>query len=61
MECLYCFIKLFTMSDIKQTINAIPKGVIRRGPNAFILATAVSGFAWYFASQQINNFNSQQS
>lgn len=49
------------MADIKQTINAIPKGVIRRGPNAFILATAVSGFAWYFASQQINNFNSQQS
>jgi len=31
-----------------------------RNPNAFILASVVSGFAWYFTNQQVNNFNIKQ-
>lgn len=49
------------MTDIKAGTTPLSRGFLRRGPNAFILATAVSGFAWYFASQQVNNFNSRQS
>ena len=41
--------------------NAWTRNIFKRGPNAFVLATVASGFAWYFASQQISNFNAHQS
>jgi hypothetical protein len=31
-----------------------------RSPNAFVLASLVSGFAWYFTSQQSNHFAQRQ-
>lgn len=37
------------------------RGAFKRGPNAFVLATLASGFAWYFARQQISTFNAHQS
>jgi hypothetical protein len=49
------------MTEIKAAGNTVSRGLLRRGPNAFILASAVSGFAWYFAQQQISDFNSRQS
>lgn len=33
---------------------------LKRGPSALILATAVSGFAWYFANRRVQDFNLQQ-
>lgn len=33
---------------------------MKRGPSALILATAVSGFAWYFANRRVQDFNLQQ-
>lgn len=32
----------------------------RHRPNALILATVVSGFAWYFNNQRVNDFRVQQ-
>ena len=49
------------MTEIKAAGSTVSRGLLRRGPNAFILASAVSGFAWYFAQQQISDFNSRQS
>lgn len=48
------------MTQIPQWESIWGKGLFRRGPNAFILASVASGFAWYFAKQQIENFNTSQ-
>lgn len=34
--------------------------VAPRTPNALILASVVSGFAWYFTNQQANHFSAHQ-
>lgn len=34
--------------------------VAPRSPNALILASVVSGFAWYFTNQQASHFNAHQ-
>lgn len=31
-----------------------------RTPSAFILATVVTGFAWFFNNQQVKEFNARQ-
>jgi hypothetical protein len=40
--------------------NILRHRIIPRGPNALILASIVSGFAWYFTNQQANHFNAHQ-
>ena len=31
-----------------------------RNPNALILASVVTGFAWFFSGQQVRDFNAKQ-
>jgi hypothetical protein len=49
------------MSTAGQWKNVWGTGLFKRGPNAFVLASVVSGFAWYFARQQVSDFNAKQS
>jgi hypothetical protein len=45
------------MSGITSTF-AFPKSLIaKRSPNALILASVVTGFAWYFTNRQVSDFN----
>lgn len=40
--------------------NLLRARVAPRSPNAFVLASVVSGFAWYFTSQQSSHFAQHQ-
>ena len=43
-----------------QTNNILNKGTVRRGPTALILASVVSGFAWYFNAQRLKHVTNQK-
>ncbi len=40
--------------------NPLRHRVALRSPNAFVLASVVSGFAWYFSNQQSSHFAQRQ-
>lgn len=40
--------------------NLLRTRVAPRSPNALVLASVVSGFAWYFTNQQSNHFAQRQ-
>ncbi len=40
--------------------NLLKYRLVPKSPNAFILASVVSGFTWYFLNQQTKHFDNHQ-
>ena len=44
----------------EQSTKLLNKSAVRRGPTALILASVVSGFAWYFNGQRLKHITNQK-
>lgn len=51
------YLTIIDMTGTNPTF-AVPRTLIaKRGPNALVLASVVTGFAWYFTNRQVSEFN----